>query len=593
MEYSSNPRKVYGKVEIVYADEELSRDVKVAVSGNSKISHPTEVYHLPSEPTVKACTMDGNSTMDGTFQMMGEDLVVGWWSDKGADGNGVYANKPYIELTFNMRPIIYWRIIGDKKLGQYPVDFTLSYKKNGTIVQTDTIKGNTEVEFVLAPRISDITAVRLTIEKWSHPNAVAKILRCYERVYETYEGDALLSFEVGEELCSSEGNYNINSDSMTVSIYNEDRKFDKGYLRTLMLLDRKLYPFIGIEKDGEIEYKPLGVFYSDEWDIPQDSQWVKCTATDRLMRLQIKTYVGFPLVEKITLYEIAEDILTAMGMTKLEYLITDRLKDFVVDMALLPKTTGWDALQEIANAGLCKIFVDRENRIVIKCEDEKPEKSPIAIVPGNMFSYKSNITLTDFSNSVSVDYCEISIKSDVIDVAEPEIRLEPNETKLMTIDYTSEVAYPTAASSNAAVRIVSFNSGVNSCVCELRNTAGTAQTAVITVSGNAIDINTRTVTVRDEESIYMYGIVEYKHPTSELVQSYEQAEYMAKLLLDRMRAGAGTITAVWRGNPELEVGLAYDNTDRFGDKESLLCEDNKFTYDGGLQQETRGRKKGR
>lgn len=323
MEYSSNPRKVYGKVEIVYADEELSRDVKVAASGNSKISHPTEVYHLPSEPTVKACTMDGNSTMDGTFQMMGEDLVVGWWSDKGADGNGVYANKPYIELTFNMRPIIYWRIIGDKKLGQYPVDFTLSYKKNGTIVQTDTIKGNTEVEFVLAPRISDITAVRLTIEKWSHPNAVAKILRCYERVYETYEGDALLSFEVGEELCSSEGNYNINSDSMTVSIYNEDRKFDKGYLRTLMLLDRKLYPFIGIEKDGEIEYKPLGVFYSDEWDIPQDSQWVKCTATDRLMRLQIKTYVGFPLVEKITLYEIAEDILTAMGMTKLEYLITD------------------------------------------------------------------------------------------------------------------------------------------------------------------------------------------------------------------------------------------------------------------------------
>ena len=593
MEYSSNPRRVYGKVEIVYADEELSRDVKVAVSGNSKISHPTEVYHLPSEPTVKACTMDGNSTMDGTFQMMGDDLVVGWWSDKGADKNGVYANKPYIELTFNMRPIIYWRIIGDKKLNQYPVDFTLSYKKNGTIVQTDTIKGNTEVEFVIAPKISDITAVRLTIEKWSHPNAVAKILRCYERVYETYEGDALLSFEVGEELCSSEGNYNINSDSMTVSIYNEERKFDKGYLRTLMLLDRKLYPYIGVEKNGEIEYKPLGVFYSDEWDIPQDSQWVKCTATDRLMRLQIKTYVGFPLVEKITLYEIAEDILTAMGMTKLEYLITDRLKDFVVDMALLPKTTGWDALQEIANAGLCKIFVDRENRIVIKCEDEKPEKSPIAIVPGNMFSYKSNITLTDFSNSVSVDYCEISIKSDVIDVAEPEIRLEPNETKLMTIDYTSEVAYPTAASSNAAVRIVSFNSGVNSCVCELRNTAGTAQTAVITVSGNAIDINTRTVTVRDEESIYMYGIVEYKHPTSELVQSYEQAEYMAKLLLDRMRAGAGTITAVWRGNPELEVGLAYDNTDRFGDKESLLCEYNKFTYDGGLQQETRGRKKGR
>ena len=57
MKYSDNPRKVYGKVEIVYADEELSRDIKVAVSGNSQISHPNEVFRLPSEPTIKACTM--------------------------------------------------------------------------------------------------------------------------------------------------------------------------------------------------------------------------------------------------------------------------------------------------------------------------------------------------------------------------------------------------------------------------------------------------------------------------------------------------------------------------------------------------------
>ena len=591
MKYSDNPRKVYGKVEIVYADEELSRDVKVAVSANSEISHPAEVYKPPYKPTVKACTMDGNSTMDGTFQMMSDELVVGWWSGKLADSSGVFARKPYIELSFGMRPIVFWRVIGDEKLHQYPVDFTLQYKRNGTIVKTDTITGNTEVEVIVNPKIADITSVRMTISKWSTPNACAKILRFFERVYETYEGKDLLSFEVGEELCSSEGNYNINSDSMTVSIYNEDRKFDKGYLRTLMLLDRKLYPFIGIENGGKIEFKPLGVFYSDEWDIPQDSQWVKCTATDRLMRLQIKTYVGFPLVENVSLYEIAEDILTKMGVNPTEYQITERLKDFVVEMALLPKTTGWDALQEIANAGLCKVFIDRENRIVIKCEDDAPVNSRIEINPGNMFSYKSNISLTDFSNSVSVDYCEISIKDDIIDVAESEIRLEPNETKMITIDYTSEVAYPSAASNNATVRIISFGSGVNSCTCELRNTTGTAQTTVITVSGNAIDINTRTVTVRDEESIFLYGIVEYSHPTSELVQSHEQAEYMATLLLNRMKAGEGSITAEWRGDPALEVGLAYDSIDRFGDKENLICEYNKFSYDGGLKQETRGRKK--
>ena len=85
--------------------------------------------------------------------------------------------------------------------------------------------------------------------------------------------------------------------------------------------------------------------------------------------------------------------------------------------------------------------------------------------------------------------------------------------------------------------------------------------------------------------------MDYSHPTSELVQSYEQAEYMATLLLTRMRAGEGSITTEWRGNPELETGLTYDCIDRFGDSAKLLCEYNKFTYDGGLKQETRGRKK--
>lgn len=591
MAYSDNPRKVYGKVEIVYADEELSRDIRTTESGNSEISHPEEVYSLPSDPTVKACTMDGNSTMDGTFQMMDDKCVVGWWGGNLADANGVFTNKPYIELTFTMRPIITWRIKGDSKLNQYPVDFTVEYKTNGKTVKTDTITGNKEMEVVLTPVVEDITAVRLTISKWSQPNACVKILRCFDKVSEVYEGGDLQSFDVNEELCSSEGNYNISSDTMTVVMYNDNRKFDKGYLRTLMLLDRKVYPYIGIEKDGQIEYRPLGCFYSEEWDIPQDSQWVKCTATDRLLRLQIKTYVGFPLLDNISLYEIAEDILQKMGLSPLEYDITDTLKDFVVDTALLPKTTGWDALQEVANAGLCKVFVDRDNRIVIRCEADAVKESKIAVNPGNTFSYKSNISLTDFSNSVSVDYCEITIEDDIIDVAEPEILLEGNETRTIIIDYTSEVAYPLAVCNNSAVQIVSFDSGVNSCTCTLRNLTATPQTATITVSGNAINIDTRTVTVTDEESIANYGIIEYSHPTSELVQSYAQAEYMAKLLLDRLRAGEGSITTVWRGNPELEVGLGYDCTDRFGDKESLVCEYNKISYDGGLKQETRGRKK--
>ena len=57
-----------------------------------------------------------------------------------------------------------------------------------------------------------------------------------------------------------------------------------------------------------------------------------------------------------------------------------------------------------------------------------------------------------------------------------------------------------------------------------------------------------------------------------------------------MHAGEGVITTQWRGNPALELGSKYESADRFDDTSELICEHNKFTYDGGLKQETRGRK---
>ena len=145
-----------------------------------------------------------------------------------------------------------------------------------------------------------------------------------------------------------------------------------------MILDRKLMPSIGIETNGVVKYHPLGTFYSDEWQINQDSQWVKCSAVDRLMRLQKKIYVGFPLTENASLYDIAVDILLKIGETANTIVISKDLQSVIVPMAFLPKGTAWDALQEIANAGLCKIYVDREDKINVRSEKETKTKTALA-----------------------------------------------------------------------------------------------------------------------------------------------------------------------------------------------------------------------
>ena len=99
----------------------------------------------------------------------------------------LFANAPWIEISFVKRPIISWVVLGDEKRNEYPVDFILQYKRDGVIVHSDSVTINKQIQVRLTPQLEDITSIRLTITKWSKPNACAKILKFYDRMMERYE----------------------------------------------------------------------------------------------------------------------------------------------------------------------------------------------------------------------------------------------------------------------------------------------------------------------------------------------------------------------------------------------------------------------
>lgn len=590
MGYLENPRKVLGKVEIVYSDTDISSITNVETSSDSAISHPHEVYQTNLAPTVKACTLDGNAIMDGTFQMMDDSCITGWWSGELSKKDGTFDTPPSLEVFFIDRPIASWMIIGDSKLGQYPVDFTLEYKLNDTVVETKEIIGNTESQLKVYTNQSDITSIKITITKWSKGNAVVKLLKFFDMLAETYIGSDLQSFEVNEEMGSIDANYNLSSDTMTVSIYNKERKFNVGYLKNLLILDRKVKPYIGIEKDGTIEYTSLGTFYSDEWKVDQDGQWVKCTAVDRLIRLQNKIYVGYQLAYKVTLYDIAYDILIKSGFKDKEFIISESLKDTTIPSAFMPKQSVWDALQEIAYTGLCKVFIDREDRINILAETDEPIDTNLEINPSNMFSYSSNILLTEFANRIAVEYCDVEISEDVVEAASTWITLKAGEVVEVTLDFNLDIAYAEISINTENITISNFKAGINACTVTLANEQDKQRQGTLTVKGNAIDVTYKTLTIQDDDSVRDYGTFEYKHPSTQLIQSSTQAKKLAQTLLARMKAGEGVVTSVWRGSPTIKVGNKYKCRDQYGDINDFTCEYNKITFDGGLKQETRGRK---
>ena len=583
MSYLDNPRKVKGKVEIVYSDTDISSVNNYEVSNESPISHPYETYKPNITPSYKACTMDGNSCLDGTFRIIDDNCVLGWWSKERADQNGSFINAPFIELTFDPRPIISWIIIGDQKLNQYPVDFKLTYKAGNTILEETNYTDNDKVEKRVTTNLMDVTSIRITITKWNTPNACVKIIKFFDTLAETYYGVDLQSFEVNEEMGSVDGEYNISSDTMTVTLYNKDRKFTRGYLKKLLILDRKVKPYIGTLCNGQVVYKSLGVFYSDEWKIDQEGRWVKCTAVDKLIRLQNKTYVGFNLQSNVSLYTITEDILQHCEYKVDDYIISNNLKNMIIPNAFIPKCSCWDALQEIAITGLCKVFIDRDNKINVITDLDKPLSSGVEINPSNTFQISSNISLTEFANKVSVEYCDVLLSDELIEAAVTQIALEPKEKITITIDYTTEVANAIINISNNNIELTNFQTGVNSCSVDVRNKTDVKQEGKISVKGYGLDITYKTISVEDSLSIKEYGVFEYQHSSSDLIQSSLQAKHIGEILLGKMKAGQGVVTTVWRGSPELDLGKSYNVIDKFNDTRKLECEYNKFTFDGGLK----------
>lgn len=590
MSYEDNPRKVYGKVEVIYSDSDISSIQNITTSGNSPISHPYEVYGTSLTPSVKACTMDGNAIMDGTYQMMDDDCIVGWWSDEFSDSNGDFLNPVILELFFLSRPIKSWLIIGDTKLDQYPVSFTIRYKRNDVVVKSETITSNNQVEKKVYPEVEDITSIEVEVHHWNKPNACCKILKFFEKLAEEYLGSDLKEFEVHEEIGSSDAYYNLTSDTMSVIIHNKDQKFNLGYLKNLLILDRKVKPYIGVKEGEIIQFMLLGTFYSSEWKISDDSLWLKCTAVDKLMKLQSAIYVGYPLTIDTSLYDIANDILNKAGFKIGTFNISERLKEIIIPFAYLGKSSIWDALQEIANASLCHVYINRNDEVIIASDLDDHVDSGIEINRSNMFSYSSNITLTDFANIVSVEYADIELTDTMTSAIETVITVDASSTIDVLLNYNIAVYDAIIETDNENLILSNFYTGINACSARITNTSSTNQSGLIKVSGYILDVTYNKITSEDTDGVRDFGPFEYTHPTSDLVQTSARAEEIAGLLLQKMKKDEGLITTRWRGNPSLELNQKYTVKSTHNQEYVLVSEYNKFVFNGGLEQETRGRK---
>lgn len=380
-------RKLHGKVRIVYSDPSLSDAITVDVhtGGTLYATDKNDAADTVKGSLRKWFSLQDNK-LDGTFYPMGD--TVGWWSVTKSDASGNFS--PAVGLTITLgeaRTVEELTLYGDDKLprgdgnfGIFPVDFVIKlYDSDDTLLHTETKTGNTAWNWthLLDAPIEGVKKLKVEVTKISKANHSCIISEFFSAYTEEYYDDRIINIHLLEEMEFRGGSIpigNISSNELSVKLDNTDHHFSQGNplspIKDLLKKNRKLEAWIGVEVPygGAIDWYKLGVFWTQDWSIPEGQAYAETTGLDLLERLRNTEFYSSQFYTNYTIKDLAIVVLQDAGLTAEWYVIDDALDGagYVVPLAWFDRVTHRYALQELAEAALAVVYCDRQGRICMK-----------------------------------------------------------------------------------------------------------------------------------------------------------------------------------------------------------------------------------
>lgn len=242
----------------------------------------------------------------------------------------------------------------------YPTEFTISndivtrqYKNNARLFQTeDTFD---ETSFITISAVSMVNgAGRL------------RIYRLSTGVVNAFGNKEVKSFNQTEYVSSITDS--IPSLDMSITVDNQNLYYnpdvDESALSYLEVGQQMSVAFgYDITGNGDIEWMPETTAYLKSWSASYTE--AKFSASDRFDLIETTYSRGVYAPDGISLYALAEDVFADMGIESTEYYIDPYLKDVLVNNPI-PNVKHTEALQIIANAGRCALYIGRNNKIYVK-----------------------------------------------------------------------------------------------------------------------------------------------------------------------------------------------------------------------------------
>ena len=277
-----------------------------------------------------AYVSDTNYTNQGA---VGETLMDGIKLDLGKEyklaGLTIDFGTKYptsIQITLDSEERI---VTNDKRVWIYTDSFTTRYI---TITPLEFVRGNVG---------------RLRIENF----------KC--GYYKEFGNNVLISVSYDETI--SPISDELSQNELTVKVENYGRKYDvekENDLTKFFIVGQDINANFGYQlDDGTIEYVDLGNLSLSSWEV--DSTTLTLKGTSYINTLDDTCMIGEYSASGKTLYALAVEVFTDLGLEEDEYKIDDRLKLFTTHNPL-PQLPHSQLLQLIANAGQCVLMRDRE-----------------------------------------------------------------------------------------------------------------------------------------------------------------------------------------------------------------------------------------
>ncbi|NLV87598.1 MAG: hypothetical protein GX025_10360, partial [Clostridiales bacterium] len=462
---------------------------------------------------------------------------------------------------------------------EFPIDFMFRlYNENNDILYTDNITNNESVFWTKdIVQINEVVKMEIEILKWNTPNRVIKIMEVFSSIQEIYEGEDIISISLIEERETSQGSLpvgNISSNEIEVVFNNVNREFDVGNvdsnLYRLVKPNRKITAWIGVEN----ELIPIGVFWTKDWDVPEDGLVAKTIGRDRLDRLRDTEYTTSKVETNKSIYQLAETILNDAGLKENQYWLDAELKDYTIPYAYFKPVSHREALRQLATACIGQVYCNRQgvirfegpgfalNRIdevktLAFLQAELPTEVEVidsyGISGDDYFSKDNPSKQSDIANHITIETQPLEVKPNQELYSAKDLLAVRGLMTQMTINYNSVPAINVNVEVSGDVVIVSEE--IYSWGTELYIFAPNNSVNDITVTGQPLVVSNKdNITVKDSESIIENGTIRYKLPNNHLIQSRGIAEIVAEKLLRYHKDPKRDVEIDWRGNPALELG---------------------------------------